>query len=363
MPRGVNVFLTRDEYNQLILNHGQYCMWKSSTVCPCTESDRGTPNPNCDLCGGRGRRYYDRTEFQIIREKVTVENNEGRVFYPNIKSVDHVYTDGLSVVDFHGDQIIFDQIIDKSESVYVDYTYTIERSQCSVEGTYKGHGIIEVPGYTFRSTRGVEISYEIISATNFDEPCATFVDAYKNYVVIDPLLVVNELAEGDPVTMDITYIKPHLFHFAGMTQKMRYEDPYVMEDGEISLTVPDHIHVAEGDLFTMVGTAQPFSLIREFDNEAVHLSHYDLQRILRIEDEKGTIYVDGTDYVQLGRDRVKLLNSCLLVGKYAIKYLYRDMFAALPNMPQVRRGENQTLPRKVMLKTYNRLTTEQIDNI
>lgn len=366
MPKGVQIFLNRKNYEDQIRLHGQYVIWKSSQACPCVVDTKGQPDPNCVICGGLGRSYYDETEFQITKEELYVENNVGTTEYGKIVSVDRVYDETLSINCFHGQQIIFDQLIDKSHPVYVDYTYSNKVSQVGIQGTYKGNGIVEFDSFGFQSTRGLFVSYEILSATNLEnktrtDPNLVFIDGFKNFLLLDEYETVAQI--GDTIEADIEYIVPHLMSVVGITEKMRYANSYILPDAEAQVTVPNHIRIAEGDIFTMMLSEQAFSLVKKFHKIVDTLDHYDISRIIKVIDDDNVEYVDGTDYLQISRDKIKILNSKMLLGKFSVKYLYRIMFRAMQDLPSLRYGENQPFPRKIMLKQYSRAKAEPVPAI
>jgi hypothetical protein len=364
---GVDVFLNRKNYEDQIIKHGQYVVWKSSQACPHVDNS-GRPDPNCPLCDGYGRTFYDQTEFKIQREKLLIEGSVGYTRYQKIVSVDKIYdANGLEVVDFHCNQVIFNQLIEKGRPIYIDYTYTNKISKRGVLGTYKGNGIIEVPEFGFQSTRGLFVSNEILIATslkNLTKPADTdleYRDAFKNFVVIEEHYTEADI--DDQIQMDITYILPHLMLVVGVSEKMRNENAYILPEADASITVPNHISISDGDVFTLIMSEQAYSVAREFNRNTNALDHYDVSRIERVIDKHEKIYEDGVDYIQAGRDKIKWLDSNMTIGIYSIKYLYRATLRALQGLPSLRYGENQPFPRKISLKAYSRVHDEPMKNI
>lgn len=363
---GVNIYLNRENYEEQIIKHGSYVMWKASQACPCVDDESNSPDPNCELCGGSGYIYYDKTEFSVKRESIQIINNVGYVKYGNILSIDRIYADDLFVIDYYGNQIIFNKIIGKSQNIEIDYTYTNFIKQCNIEGIYKGHGIIEVPSLWFQSIRGSKISYELVNVSKMENlntggDILTFIDAFKNFILVDE--IDTSASIGDKIMVDAEYIKPHLMLISGISEKMRRNSSYMLPEAEASLTVPNHIMINEGDIFTLSMSEQAFSLVKEFHKDVDVLDHYDVSKILNVVDKNGVEYEDGVHFIQISRDKIKVLDSIMLLGKYSIKYLYRVMFKAMSNLPSLRYGENQPMPRRIMLKQYSRTKSEPLRGI
>jgi len=369
MPKGVSVFLTRSEYENLIIQHGQFVYWKPTMPCPCTDSESESPNPDCKICAGRGHRYYDQNEFKIIHEELIMNRDEGKTLYGDILSVDKVYVDGMNAECFYGNQIIFDQVpANKGQKVYVDYTYTNKVKATAVQGVYRGNGIVEFPTLTFTTKHGLICAYDIMSATDITNDTQAsdeviYADGYKNFINIDTTYAGNITEVGDVITATVEYVKPQLMHIVGITPKMRYENSFILEQADAQLTVPNHLNISKGDVFTLALSEQPFSLVKSFHDEVDELAHYDVSRIEKVITEEGVDLINGTDFILIGRDKIKWLNSELLLGSYSMRYMYRTMFQALQDMPSIRYGENQPLPRRINLRSFNRLTTEEVQNI
>ena len=368
MPRGVPIFLDRENYEDQILLHGTYCNWKSAQACPCVDDESNASDPNCEICSGTGYTYYTQTEFKINRERLDIGgSNVGITKFGKIVSIDRVYDDDLTVADFHGNQVIFNERIPKSRRPAIDYTYSTVLDGHSVIGIYKGYGIIDIPNLTFQSTRGLEVPYEIsnaINLVNLDVPSDTsleVLDTYKNFVLVDKNFTIATV--GDRIQMDIEYNAPHLMLVHGISEEMKLKDAYMLPEADASCSVPNHLTLSKGDLIILVVSKQTASLVREFTDRAVTLDHYDVLGIERVVDDKGVLYQNGTDYVQIGRDRIEALNDNLLIGKFSIKYFYRIMFMVMPNLPSLRYGENQPFPRHLMLKEYSRMKEETVKDV
>jgi hypothetical protein len=366
---GISIFLNRDNYNSQIQKHGLMAIRKASIKCTCVDLN-GQPDPVCRLCGGFGFIYYaDHSytdEDQVLYNEIPTNKFDVKKkgFNGQITSVERLYdslNNTYTVKDFYGATIISDQVVNSNTWFKAKYTYTIKKN-AAVTGIYRGAGVIEVPqgnsidSYVSRFDKHVQP--EILTATYINNitksKAGKFVMAYRNFVVIedDPTFAV-----GDQFTLTVTYVPPELMLFVGVTQKMRYEQPYLLESANLTVTVPNNMLIGDGDIFVMAVGEQTHSTVKTFIDNG-ELPHYDVSRILLVMDEKGRTYTEGVDFFRVGRARIRFKTIPSDSFKYTIKYTFHPTFTAfgINDMPMLRYGENQDFPRRVMLQNFNKLS-------
>lgn len=80
-----------NKFNGLIRDYGYRVLWQQSMRCGCRLIEGSEqPNPNCPLCAGNGREYFDAREIDALVENVTVEvdpDHETGVWYSGVARV------------------------------------------------------------------------------------------------------------------------------------------------------------------------------------------------------------------------------------------------------------------------------------
>ena len=357
----IEVFLNKRSYDALLIRHGQYVYWKSSTPCPCvSQRSESSPNPNCRVCYGRGYIFGDDTEFTIRNEKATmIENNSINVIYNDvIELVSSNLPSDYSVLQYSGNKIIFNKSIPTGFTPIVTYRYTNKTSR-TLTGAYVGNGMIEFDLFVTSERSGLKSPVEIVNVqsirhTQNNNIRIEVIDTYRNFVRI---YSSNSFDIGDTFDATVEYLNPHTFQINGITEKMRYANSFILPSAEAMLTYPEHFDISENDVFTLSFAEMVGFTVIEPHNEYFELDQYDVVSIISITSDNVS-YTNGTDYMLIGRDTIRFINTDMISKTLSIRYNYRISFKALTQLPMIRTGENQLFPKKINLMSYKKVNRQ-----
>jgi hypothetical protein len=378
ISKGIDVFLTPQKYESTLKNHSQYIRWRRSQLCYCIDPVIKQPDVNCADCKGRGRIYSYQSSIRVQGEESVHNLETVRVKNAPITKVHSVLRDLLNtryaytVAGFSNDTITIApspaiQDLPKNwESITVDYEYSTLTAHTEIV-TYNGQLTVALNILQVETGAGEKIWCDIarvrsvvnVSKANINITARATEYALNN-VYFSAETLVSELGVGDTLQITVDVVRPYNFALIGVSEKMMYEDAYAVTGGQAYAVVPYHTYVGVGDLFTQaVGESRGDELITyltsQYDYE---LSAFDVRRIIGVKDATGVAYQDGVHYVLEKRNRIRFIHPTVHPTnstKVSISYLYNPTFAAIPDKPLVRAGENQRFPRRVNLVVYDKV--------
>jgi hypothetical protein len=184
----------------------------------------------------------------------------------------------------------------------------------------------------------------------------TVVSATKEYIT---LTAMGTWASGDVLEVDYTYVKPFDFMLTGVTGRIRYEQPYVLDDADAVLVTPYWAKPGPEDLFTALSQEHIGTVIIQptltAGNDVV-TSHNDLSSLLRVITKDGTDYSTGpgNDAEVFGRNEIKW-NVTKPAVAYTVQFTYHPTFTALTNLHTLRNSENKAFVNRVSVKLFEKM--------
>ena len=168
-------------------------------------------------------------------------------------------------------------------------------------------------------------------------------------------------ANGDVLEVDYAYQKPFSFLLVGITPRMRYEQPYVLEEADAVLVTPYWAQVAPDDMLTAMAVEQ---IGRTVINPGVVagtmdeiISYYDLSRLLRVIDEAGVEYTVGPGKnVEIFERNFLKWNITKPAVQYVAQFTYHPTYSALNAMHTLRNSENKAFVNRISVKQFDRVS-------
>ena len=176
----------------------------------------------------------------------------------------------------------------------------------------------------------------------------------KEYITLESM---GTWVSGDTLEVDYTYVKPFNFMLVGVTPRIRYEQPYVLDEADAILITPYWAKPGPDDLFTAL--AQELmgrSVINPTStsgNDVVN-AYYDLSTLLRVIDKSGTYYTVGTgkDVEIYGRNELKW-NVTKPAVPYTAQFTYHPTVTALTALPTLRNSENKAFVNRTSVRMFD----------
>jgi len=352
-------------YEDSLSRHNQWVRWMQGINCPCVQSDTGQANPSCKLCKGRGKIYETPKSFKILQERVH-HDNQGRIFPPRTPVVA-----GSCVAYLGGVELPLDatQPSDGSyiqlaepyprayEAVFIDYTFSthlsIESENSDVYGALTLRTINTRYTERGKSFEGSIVSVSRVYNATRDETY-TVVDAVKEYIYLESM---GSWESGDILEVDYIYVKPFGFMLNGITPRLRYEQPYVLEEADAILVTPYWAKVAPDDLITAMASEQVAQAVinpKIASANDVVISYFDLSYLIRVLDATGKSYTvgPGNDVEVYGRNEIKW-NVTKPSVQYTVQFAYHPTFTAISNLHTLRNAENKMFVNRVSVRLFD----------
>jgi hypothetical protein len=115
-------------------------------------------------------------------------------------------------------------------------------------------------------------------------------------------------------------------------------------------------NVAQDDVITILSGAMPGKiLLKHLSGETDDIiPEFFIAEIDRLETQTGE-YREGADFILTGANRIHWIGASKpeAGAVMSIGYQYRPTYRVMQNIPQLRTGEDQHIPRKVMLKLFS----------
>ena len=373
MSNVFRTFQTVNRYEDALVRHGQWIRWTQALKCACVNSDTMQPDPSCDVCQGRGKIYREPSQFQILDERVK-HDGRGRLFPKNtpvVPGLARVYRKGVSV------PLAASQPADGS---YIQIDPPFPEPYRILEATYFFTTDVSVTGEN--STVYSETAFILrIIAGRFDERGKSFEGSIKSVsrvynVTKDETYTVATISKefitltglgtwtiGDVLEVDYVYVKPFDFMLTGVSGRLRYEQPYVLDEADATLVTPYWAQPAPEDLFTALAQEQLGAVIIQpvspTANDVITAS-FDLSRLLRVIDSAGMDYSvgPGNDVQLFGRDELQW-NVTKPTIPYTVQYTFHPTYTALTNLHTLRNSENKAFVNRVSVKLFDRLNGKE----
>lgn len=352
-------------YEEAIARHDQHVRWTRALLCPCASTQTHQPDPQCMLCKGRGRLYKTPGNHSINYETAKHDSN-GKVYPLNTPVVGTpIVTRRGTVLTLAGSQPSDGSYIQLNppypkawQEVFVSYEYSplveITNENSEVYDTNILRTI--APQFTERD-KTFEGSIADVSRVRNTTKSETYtVTSYRKEYIYLSSMGAWEL--GDVLEVDYTYVLPYPFLLLGISEKMRYERSYILEQADAILITPYWAKPGPNDLFTMLAGEQYGSAIIDPTFTAgndVITNYFDLSKLVEVIDVVGTEYVIGTDVELFGRNEIKWLTTKPIVN-YSVEFMYHPTYAALVGMSTLRNAENKAFANRINLMRFDHLS-------
>jgi hypothetical protein len=362
-----NTYQTVKRYEEALARHSQWIRWVSGIICPCIGGDSYQPDPQCSMCRGRGKIYKSPSKFQLLNETAK-HDNLGRVYPSNtpcIPSTAKVYRKSV-LLTLSGTQPADGSYIQLAapypepwEVLTIDYEYDPDISITDENSVVYGTNILRTIAPLFvekgKSFEGSIKSVSRVYNATKDETYAVS-SFYKEYIYLSSM---GTWVSGDVLEVDYIYQLPYSFMLTGIASKLRYEQPYVMDEADAILVTPYWAQVAPDDLFTAMAVEQTGNAIVDpsvtAGNDEIQ-SYYDLSRLLRVIDKNGVEYTVGSgNNVEIFERNELKWNVSKPSVPYTAQFTYHPTYIALTEIHTLRNSENKAFVNRVNVKKFDRL--------
>jgi hypothetical protein len=348
---------SRENFEALILRHGQWLRWRVAKKCPCVTANN-RPDLHCPKCGGSGDIYDYQYEYtDIFRSTVR----------SNIIPVPETFisADILEVYDDQGKQYQFchcgDFIqinggaIPNNELVDVRFRENIVKRLETVALEKVGGGYYRVPGILTAPSKLEGVFYQaagdVIAAGDLK-------DAEENPVNVLGFrrdMILTDSASETLIASTVDYIMP--FKFIVLSQNLSKEDQALVNayNGDAVCTYPYMYNVSENDVLTVLSGTMTYKIVVEKrgDNIDDTIPEFFVAKVDSIETKTAT-YSEGADFVLTGTNKLHWTEGHPRAGEVmSITYRYHPTYRVAKDIPMLRTSEDQRIPRKVVLKLFS----------
>lgn len=359
-------FQTVNRYEEALARHAQWLRWVSGITCPCI-TETGQPDPQCSLCKGRGKVYTSPGKFKLLNEFVK-HDARGRA-YPKVSPIvpgsATVYHRGVvvplaAVQPVDGSYIQLEVPYPREyEVLTVDYIYDPDISVVSENSEVYSTNTLRVIAPLFsEKSKDFEGSIKTVTRVRNVTRNLTYTvkSAVKVYIYLNAM---PSWVSGDVLEVDYVYQRPYAFLLTGISPKIRYQQPYVLESAEAILMTPYWAQVAPDDLFTAMAVEQTGRAVVQPSVSAgndVISAYYDLSRLLRVIDTSGREYTTGAgkDVEIFGRNELKW-NIAKPSVPYTAQFTYHPTYTALDQMHMLRNSENKAFINRVSVRQFDKV--------
>lgn len=376
----VQLLLGKENYEALIVRHGQWVRWRVATKCPCVHENSMQPDIHCPKCAGLGL-TYGYQDKATVTQTIMVKDVSGIIQIdkqyekcPMIRCYDN---SGIDYPDAQkqGNFIILNSANLPNKGVYITVVMTQDILQSLENATLKhiGNNWYRVEGLRVGrpSTQGlyhtVPSDIETISQIKDDEGNEFIAAEIRQDCVYIPSVTVNkEDEQGQTVETQIhpkenltatqvEFIPP--FTFVILNQNLSKSDAQIMQEcnGDAVLTFSYAHDVSNDDVITVLsGTYTAKSVITKKEAEYDVIPAYFVDKILCCVG-KGREYIANIDFILCGTNYIKwLCQDCPDDGEgYSITYRVFPTYKVVKSIPQIRTSENQQMPKKAIIKLYD----------
>ena len=332
-------------YEGAIKRHGQYVRWKKGMPCFCIR-DRGTPEPDCKKCHGRGTITYSVDKIDKIETGISEGGNLIRL-EGNISSIKRLVNSSLSNIKFHDineNRIILSDDLIAGEKYRVEYKEDISKSYTGV-ADYEGRGIIRATIPPLIEEDGeflgeiIKVDYVRNNTKNRD---INILDYWDDLILTD-----SSIGEDDELEIKCDYLEPFDFLLQSISFKQKKEMVLAGQTADMMMTIPGNIVIGSSDIIMLIKPVQMISAVGTF-KDPYRLPAMSVREIIRLEDEFGLI-----EDAEIIRNNEIKWNSRKPTGRFSISYTYSPTFRVDDDLPSLRYSGNKVLPKKLMLKKWD----------
>jgi len=366
---GFNTFQSVAAYESALRRHGQWVRWTRAVVCPCLSTSTNQPSPSCSLCKGRGRVYTTPDRFTVSWESAK-HNNMGKVF-PKMGSVVvgsvSVFQRGVelplaSVQPADGSYVqLAAPFPAEWELLNMRYDYSPIQNALDETPTVIATNVLKISSPTFQ-TRGrwyVGSIRRVRAVTNITKNESYTVSKYeKDFIFLSSM---GTYTSGDELLASYDYVLPFSFIVTGISQKMRYEKPYILDEASAQLITPYYCKVSPDDLLTALSKDQYGTAIVDptltVGNDVLN-NYFDVVRITRIVDLDGVEHDVDTEVTLVGRNEISWVTA-KPTKKYSVQFFYNPTYIALRDYSSMRVSENKEFVNKINLMQYDMINAKR----
>lgn len=345
----IQLTFTRENYEALILRHGQYVRWMQANKCTCLLRS-GRPDPTCKKCGGDGIFFGFQLNKNLYSKPCSVTN--GYAFIDNSEftenaNIKEVYLNGKQIADFKIDcGVIASDKITKIDSVICHGSTSREKKKNAV--LHKVDKIGKIWAFTddYINSETTKI-YPDITAISFTDAKIQTEKVSRNYIYLK-----NEV-NAETLQAAVRYIMPEKFLIHSQTKDESTQNFLSKYSADSSMTYPYEFDIAKDDVVTLLFACKlDKGIITASGTECDTLPEWFVSEIVGIEsfDCKYT----HPDFLLYDRNKIKWLNpdNAPLEGtKLSVAYRYCPSYRVVAHAEHdVRSAENQLLPKMVALK-------------
>jgi hypothetical protein len=364
-----------ESFNKLIRSHGELCKVKQALVCPfCAGVNHGSPDYNCEICGGDGYIYTYQRRFLVVDEN---SHTAGKIMSPywtpilGIDKIENVTSEiqgGITQLEFNHfteTQIILKEpaIIyeRKRVSYYFDGWTYVAREKLRVDAVNK---IMYADGTAYLSTYTSSNPYRAYAdiakvAKIWNDITGKEITKYTVYG--------NSIATTQSVDADNMYIE---YYYSDLTEAVSSDLKnklinekwtHDIESGECQMAFYPFIELSRGDLLVFPATVlyKNETLIHQKDLDRLHEVEIFVLND-RILDQDGAVYHLDTDYILQGR-HIKWIGDKPAVGKaISLRYGYKPAYIVFEDNAEPNNRENRAYPTLVMAKSWSKTKAEDV---
>lgn len=407
--------LGRENYEAMIARHGQWVRWRIAKKCTCVTASN-QPDIHCPKCNGFGEVYGYQKEICInLRLNVSHDNiidlteEHSRATIVSIHAlrgapIEYEYRQFGSFVQILSDRSLYGEFVDVVLcETLVERMSTAELKSCG-GGFFKVLGIetprstiagvsyqapsevihierildkegreYEIKGYRANMVQLVDepLSSNTFTVNNSDrvcliegtmrfstgneDPAGAITDYKKESYLGYAFLITNSVTNIVLTAYDVEFIKP--FRFVILSQALKKSDESIMiaAQGDAVATVPYQYNVSIGDVITVLsGTFTDKRVVIQRGSGDTVLPELFVEGIDSLESAE-KVYKEGRDFVITGMNRIHWIGEQRPEAQSALSIIYRyyPTYRVVQNYPTLRTSEDQRLPRKVILATFN----------
>jgi len=371
----LTVFGNPDSFQSLIRNHGLLVKVKQALACTCNSTNSGSPDAYCEICNGDGYVYtYQRRFFVVDENSLAV----GKKFYPywtpvrsvvkaqNVTSQVQGGITELKVVGFDDESIEVSEEICTIQKKRVTYSFDgwtyVESEQLEVDAA---NGLMYANGTIF------DAQYQSSNPLNAFADIAQIVKIWnidtgvelENYTFEGRMIKTSE-----PIIANKMYAE---YYYSDLTQAISTDIAtrdnneqwtHMLASGETKMAFYAFWDIAKGDLITIAATVlwknELLNHVKDLDR-LFELEIYQLNNVIL--DEDGKKYYIDTDYILQGRNIRWLTDNKPKVGKViSVRYGFKPSFIVFDDNPQPNNLENRSYPRTCMIKSWSKISKDDV---
>jgi hypothetical protein len=371
-PGSIAVPQTRDAYERVLSHHGQWFRWTKGFLCPCLSEVTQQPDPQCNVCGGRGFIYRNPRSFKILYE-FPRHDVLGRVYleYPlwnnDINSVEvrdkngNVMPLGVQPPDYSYIQLAGSSFPYPFEPMTARYEAALllnavgENSEVVATNTLRPAGPQKLTEEGKIVSGAVELVTRVYNASRGETYTVSSIN--KDYVYLTSM---GTWQAGDTLEVDYSYTPPLSLVMYGISQKMRWERSYIADEANAVLVTPYYLRPRPEDLFTALSQEQGAEEIIDpapLGNDVLH-RFFDVASIEAVIRKDGYQYDPVADVRLFGRNELQWITT-KPTQRCVVVLTYHPTYRGLSNLPSVRNSENKSFAIRTSVVMFDRVSPQE----